>query len=962
MIEAANNEKMMTRLLVVEDDPGLRELIVDLLEDENCCVICCELGEAALQNLQDHHYDMMLLDYRLPDMTAFDLLERARKRRKEIPSFIVTTGMGDEKIAVEMMKQGACDYLVKDGQFLNLLPVIVTRTLQQLRTERQLRRTRLELATTEGLFRAIFEQSAIGMARSSLAGELQNVNQRFCELIGYPPSELIGMSVCRLAHVDDLAEQERLRKQLLAGEIEKFSKEQRFCHKSGATVWGNMTVSLLREPDGTPQQIVTMVEDLTEQKRIEEELQWEMKVKSSLSDLFEPIMSTAISPLALAQVIHDKACELTGSSRAFVTRFAGEKSLDVLLTHSEKNSAQNRETFTVISIPPDDHGLYPEPLFNTLNRRETSRINTPFSPFTLPEREKPIQLQRFLSIAVTLNDELVGSIGVADARSDYTSRHLYALQRLGEFYALALQRLRYDERLDSERQQLNAILDHSSSGIMLVGKNGQILFANRRMSELCFPCDKSLVGVPYLDLLHPSERDGAKDRIQQAFGESQVGIYAERQFLRQDGKTFWGLLSGRPLRNSFGKIDALVVVVTDISDRHKTEKALRCAKEAAEAANLAKSEFLANMSHELRTPLNGILGMLQLLEQGESEGEQKEMIDIALSSGWGLLELMNDLLDLSSIEVGGLKIRKESFDMHQLVLDASSLFKEQAQQKGVDLHLRLPDLDGERFIGDAVRLRQILFNLIGNAVKFTHCGQIAVNVERLTSVTPDNNMVVISVRDTGIGMSQHLLARIFQPFTQEERSLNRHYAGAGLGLALVKRLCELLGGRIEIESQLGRGTNVKVSLPLERMGKVSPDLLSQKASRHAVERPLHLLVAEDNEINQTTIISMLSKCGYQATLACNGLEVLNQVQQQRFDAILMDISMPGIDGIEATRRLRTGEQGVCDPQIPVIALTAHAMIGDQEQFLDAGMQGYLAKPVMIEHLIETLEDVVPKTH
>ncbi len=514
------------------------------------------------------------------------------------------------------------------------------------------------------------------------------------------------------------------------------------------------------------------------------------------------------------------------------------------------------------------------------------------------------------------------------------------------------ERKRFEDELKKSEAENRLLLDSIPDSIFLLDKEGNFLDYRTPNSSILYAPAELFMGKNIHSIMPQDLVELTMNNIEMARQSGKMQVFEYQLPANGEIKHF-------EARINLCEGGDFLALVRDVTERKRSDEMLWKAKEEAEAAAKAKSEFLANMSHEIRTPLNAVIGLTGLLLDTDLTPEQRNYLEIVRNSSDSLLSVINDILDFSKIDGGMMELEHSPFDLRRCIESTMDLMVTRVAEKGLVLKVVLDDQLPTMLVGDASRLRQVLANLLSNAVKFTDKGFVEVSVRG--NAIPEGFELRFDVLDTGIGMPQDKLDRLFMPFSQIDSSITRRYGGTGLGLAISKRLVGMMGGRIWAKSNPGVGSTftftIKVKLPCmqpvqHEVKDLKPDIKPPIEGHFQQALPLSILLAEDNAVNQMVLLQMLRKIGYQADLASNGFDVLAALDRQAYDVVLMDIQMPDMDGFEATRRILARFPKMKRPRI--IALTAHALNGDRERCLEAGMDGYLSKPVKIEDLQSAL--------
>jgi len=771
-------------------------------------------------------------------------------------------------------------------------------------------------------FHAYFDHSIVGLAITSLERGWIEVNDALCQTLGYTRDELTRMTWTELTYPEDLAPDLAQFNRMLAGEISSYAMDKRFIHKDGHLVDTRLAVSHVRKPDGSPDYVVAMVEDISERARAEKALHHEQQLSANIINALPGVFYLFdASGRFLRWNQHFK--DVTGyDDRELATMqgpdfFGGEDRQRIANTMEQVFRDGNASVEATIL---DRHGK-----------------GTPF---------------HFSGTRVTLDGQscLLG-LGL-----DVTER------------------LKAEQILAHERAILRTLIDTLPDLIWLKDTEGVYLGANKRFERFFGASEVEILGKTDYDYVDKELADSFRRYDRLAMERDAPSVNEEEITFAHDGHRELLETTKVPMRDAQGQLIGVLGIGHDITQRKATENELLqyrnhledlvesrtaelcIAKEAAEAASRAKSIFLANMSHELRTPMNGILGMTDLVLRHTDDPMIREQLGKVVQSSHHLLSVINNILDISKIEADRLALEAVSFRFSDVLESLFSLLGHKAEDKQLKLLIDVaPEVSSLTLLGDPFRLRQILLNLTGNALKFTDHGSITIRCALLQD-SPDGVLLRIEVVDTGIGITTGQQGHLFAAFEQADGTMTRKYGGTGLGLAISKRFVEMMGGEIGVSSTPGQGSTFWFTIRLGKSGEVAvaaPALPGKPAEERLLNEyaGTRILLAEDEPINQEVSRCLLEEIGLVVDLAEDGQQALELAGQNTYALILMDMQMPRMNGVDATRAIRA-LPGYA--HTPVLAMTANAFDEDRQICLGAGMNDHLAKPVDPDTLFETL--------
>jgi PAS domain S-box-containing protein len=831
------------------------------------------------------------------------------------------------------------------------------------------------------LLHGIMETSPVGILLVEPDGRISFANSRAEHVLGLSKEHLYqrGFASPEWQYTDyqgqSVADDDLAFRRVHASGLTIFDIRQAIVRPDGKRVFLSINAAPLRKSDGFVERMVFTVRDVTRRVEDERQLQLSETKLRLITTQMPSIMWTTDTDLCLTEVFGSGLVRQGYKNSMVVGTFIQEldetNDENSAAVHAHHRALRGLSAGYEATIHGSDFEIRVDPLRNT----EGQIIGCIGLALDITERKQAEEQIHLLNM---------------DLEQRVIERTTQLETANTDLQMEVLERKRAEKEARRAHIFLNTILENIPDGIfvkdarnlrfVLFNKAAEVVFGRSR-TDVIGKTIAEIFGGELASLYFTRDRRVVKLRV--------VVDIPEEHLPSSSGGTRIFHIRLLPLFDSLNQTEYILGIFTDVTDYKKAREELQRAWKAAEAATRAKSEFLANMSHEIRTPLNAIIGMSNLLPDTNLNEEQHDFVETIRISGESLLSIINDILDFSKIEAGKLELEHQEFTIRDCIEQSLDIIAERAAKKQLNLVSMIGDSVPPFLLGDEMRLRQIVVNLLSNAVKFTASGEVVVTVsgtkysemKDVVPVVPDSYRLTpatwfirVAVRDTGVGIPAHRIAQMFRSFSQLDASTTRKYGGTGLGLAISKNLAELMGGTMWVESVEGMGSTFYFTFLADETTDEehhTPDNARQRKEEEANEEhhtpkekpcqtpslgsqhPLRILLVEDNMFNQKVALRFLQKLEYVADTATNGLEALRAVEHQHYDVVLMDVQMPEMDGYEATKKIRQTEPAERQPYI--IAMTAHALRGDRERCYEAGMDGYLSKPVQIEELVRVLE-------
>lgn len=902
------------KLLIVEDVHDDAELTVLELSSQGFELEWqrVESSDSMIALLQDQKWDAIISDFMMNGFTAFEALEIAKKYAADLP-FIIISGTVGEHVAVEAMRKGAHDYIMKDN--LVRLGEALKRELRDAETRRQHHITKINLQDRENQIESILAASPLGIG-SLIDRKFTFINDKVCEMLGYSCDELIGQDTRFLYESEE--EYTRIGNYIYtSGNASNGNVTSRFLTKSGTSLHISLNYAFI-DPS-KPTAITFTLEDITEKNMAEIALEESRRKYKYMYTLLRSIGDN------MPDMIWAK-----NTKKEFL--FANQALCNHLLNAEDTDEPLGKtDTFFALrerNSHPDD------PDWHTFGEicMDSDEIVMKSQKAQRFDEYGNVQ-GKFLFLDVhkaPLYDDGGRFIGTVGSARDVTKEK--------EIQA---------RLVDSEKKYRN-LIENQGEGVCIVDENENIKFANPAAFQIFAVSEEQLIGKNLSEFVDAETfakfRQGTEDRRQGKDSSYEVEI------ILKDGAKKNILVTATPYFDENRVFAGIFGIFRDITERTKLVEDLREAKEKAEQTDRLKSAFLANMSHEIRTPMNSIIGFSDLLMEGDITPDiASSYLDVISKNGEHLLQLIDDIIDIAKIESNQLNIIQRQFNLHALLKETEINFLKHTTvlQKGIILGLDNHDSNPRLISSDEFRIKQLLYNLIQNAIKFSDGGSV-----RFGYLDPGGDELIFYVKDTGIGIEPEFQKTIFNRFEQGSQEASLKYGGTGLGLSICKGIVELLGGKMWLKSEFGKGSVFYFSIPLtvsENLDKSQAMINREEVARFDFSN-LTIIVAEDKEMNMLLFEQILKSKGITVLHANNGQAAIELLKEHpETDMVIMDIKMPVMDGLKATKIIKSEHT-----DLPILAVTAFAMSEDKEKALQAGCDDYLPKPVTKYSLLEKI--------
>lgn len=917
------------------------------------------------------------------------------------------------------------------------LPYAVIATFSDI-TERKCMEETLQ--QSERRYSAIFNNAAVAITLVNKEGYYIQFNTIWLDMLGYSAIEMRRMKNTDVCHTEDIQAIEILMQDINKCNLDHYRIEQRLVHKHGAIIWGDLSAAAIRNRNGELEAMLGIVVDITQRKQIEKErdrlfnLSVDMQCVASFDGFFKQLnaawehtlgwkkeqmltkpflafvhpddllathsvfegllrgktilgfenryrcqdsqyrwFSWNVYPLVEQQSLYAIVRDITERKQA---EEALKEAHERLLTILDSLEAQ------VVVVDTQTHEIL---YVNKYGRKELNiqddHLSLTDHPFTIQNSTLPIYDSQLIDSKGSPTGVLTSEIQNTSTGKWYLTHDRIIRWVDGRLVHLQIatditEQKQTEEALKINEQRYRAIVQDQTELICRYLPDGHLSFVNEAYCRYFGRTEAELISHPPLIF---EENQPIHNKVLNSLSQQTPVAEAEHQITLSNDETRWQHWIVRAMFDEKGQVVEYQAVGRDITERKHAEAELLRAKEAAETATRAKSEFLANMSHEIRTPMNGVVGMTELLLNTALTDKQREYAEVIRRSTDALQTLLNDILDFSKIEAGKLTLEPVIFNLENAVLEIARLLSITAESKGFELMVRYAPDAPRHFIGDAGRIRQILTNLAGNAIKFTHQGHVLIET-KCEEICQGIARMRFDIEDTGVGIPIDKLSTVFDKFTQADSSITRKFGGTGLGLAISSQLVRMMGGEISVQSELDKGSKFTSILPLplvnhqstveESSGELllphrypkkmsvlekTPQNEWQYYKQYVFNIPV--LLVEDNDISRLVAMNMLEKFGCKITQARNGKEAIKKLQEQHYTVVFMDVQMPEMDGFEATRLIRKQEPP--GEHTVIVAMTANAMRGDDEYCLSVGMDEYIAKPINLERIFNVLDKYTP---